>query len=468
MHKGGSGSSVERGKWRTGGGDNITDEQEIIEEVLKRVKPTREEQRKINEAVKAILKKIGEEVEKRGINAKPVLVGSVAKGTHLKNPDIDVFILFSTDYSIDEMEKLGLEIARAILSEAISKYAEHPYLRGKWMGFDTDVVPSYHVDRADMKITAVDRTPFHTEYVRKKLEDEKRDDVRLLKAFMKGIGVYGAEARVQGFSGYLCELLILKYGSFINVLKNAAKWRHRVQIRLENGEFRKFDDPFVFIDPVDPNRNVASALSERSKSIMTFASHQFLKTPSIKFFFPNPVKPLSYESLLRKIRKRKSEIFVVIFPKQELIDDILYPQMRRTMDAFVSILHDFHPLNSFYFANATHVYFIIELERAILPRIKKHEGPPVWTDNADKFYEKWKNEAFRGPYIEGYRIYADVERKLRTVDEVLRKGVENYKLGKSFDKMKEEMQIAKLVDVLNKMDLARLTEFIEFKFPWER
>ena len=403
-----------------------------------------------------------------GINAEPILVGSVAKGTHLKNPDLDVFILFSTDYSQDEMEKYGLEIARAVLSNAISKYAEHPYLRGKWMDFDVDVVPSYHVGRADMKITAVDRTPFHTEYVRKNLPEEMRDDVRLLKAFMKGVGIYGAEARVQGFSGYLCELLVIKYGSFLNVLKNAVRWKRRVRIYIDEGDFKRFNDPLVFIDPVDSNRNVASAVSERSKSMMTFASRQFLKNPSIKFFFPDPIVPLSDESLLRKISERKTVIFVVKFQKPELIDDVLYPQMRRTMDAFVAILNDFHPLSAFYFIDGSNAYFIIELERDELPVVRRHEGPPVWTDNADEFYDKWKNDAFRGPYVDGYRIYADVGRKLRTVEEVLRNGVKNYKLGKSFDMIKEKMQIARLNEVFGEINKVKLTEFFDYRFPWER
>ena len=395
-------------------------------------------------------------------------MGSVAKGTHLKNPDLDVFILFSTDYARDDMERLGMDIGRKVLPHAVCKYAEHPYLRGEWMNFDVDMVPSYRVNRADMKITAVDRTPFHTEYIRKNLSEDKKDDVRLLKAFMKGIGVYGAEARVQGFSGYLCELLILKYGSFIDVLKNVSKWKHRVHICIEEGNFRRFEDSLVFIDPVDPNRNVASAVSERSKSIMTFASAQFLKKPSIKFFFPNPVKPLSSDSLLRKISERETKIFMVIFPKPKLIDDVLYPQMRRTMDTFVVILQDFHPLNTYYFVDEAQAYFLIELERDTLPRVKKHEGPPVWTDNAEKFYEKWKRDAFRGPYIEGYRIYADVERKPQTVEDVLRKSIKNYKLGKHFDEIKEKMVVKKLVDIMNKMDRVKLTEFLDFRFSWER
>ena len=90
----------------------------------------------------------------------------------------------------------------------------------------------------------------------------REDDVLLLKQFMKGIGVYGSELKVGGFSGYLAELLVLCYGSFAGVLQAA--------IRLEAGNVHRpgrasgkktHDEPLVVVDPVDPNRNVAAALT---------------------------------------------------------------------------------------------------------------------------------------------------------------------------------------------------------------
>lgn len=62
----------------------------ILEEVLKEIKPTAEEH--------AIEMKIVEEIESRlkSMGAKPILVGSLAKGTDIStNKDIDVFILFN-------------------------------------------------------------------------------------------------------------------------------------------------------------------------------------------------------------------------------------------------------------------------------------------------------------------------------------------------------------------------------------
>ena len=41
---------------------------------------------------------------------------------------------------------------------------------------------------------------------------------------MRGVGVSGAALTVGGFSGYLCELLVILFGSFEGVLEDAASW----------------------------------------------------------------------------------------------------------------------------------------------------------------------------------------------------------------------------------------------------
>ena len=468
MHGGRSGRSPERGKWRACGGDNINNEQEIREEVLKRVKPTEEEKERILATAGEIIDKIEEEIKKRKIEGDAILVGSVAKGTHLKNTDIDVFIRFSPEYSRKYMEKTGLEIAYRVMKNGVAKYAEHPYLRGNIKGYDVDIVPCYKIERVSEKLSSVDRTPFHTDYIKNHLKEEQRDEVRLLKSFLKGIGIYGSEARVQGFSGYLCELLIVKYENFENTLKNVAKWRKKVYLYLkERG--KRFHDPLIFIDPVDSNRNVASVVSEYSKSLFIYASKEFLNKPSLKFFFPNPITPKKEEEIKNKIEERGTKIYIVEFPKPDLIDDILYPQIRRTMGIIEKILQEFKILNIFFIVNEKRkkIHFIVELERDILPKIRRHEGPPVWHENTKKFIERWKTQSIRGPYIDGYRFYVELERKERSVEEILRKEINNYKIGKHFEKMKDYMKTGKIDDMLHEIDKKELTKIFFFKFPWE-
>ena len=65
------------------------------------------------------------------------------------------------------------------------------------------------------------------------LKTNQEKEVRLLKRFMKMVGTYGSEFKVGGFSGYLCELMIIRYGSFLKVLKGVFDhWKPGYQIDL--------------------------------------------------------------------------------------------------------------------------------------------------------------------------------------------------------------------------------------------
>ncbi len=410
-----------------------------------------------------------EELKNHGIDGDAVLVGSVAKGTFLKNPDIDIFLLLPLDFPREKLKEVGISVGKKVLPNGFAKYAEHPYWRGIYKGFNVDIVPCYKISDPSEKISAVDRTPFHTEYVRKHLKDWQRDEVRLLKAFLKGIGAYGAEAKIQGISGYLAELLVLKYETFENVLKNVSRWRRKVYLYLESRGPR-FNDPVVFIDPVDSNRNAASAVSEEKKALFIHASREYIKNPSLKFFFPGPVKPLSNDEIKKRMRDRSTHFYAIIYPLPDVIDDVLYPQIRKTMSVFKRILESFHPINTVYYVDDIEkkVFFILELEREFLPAVKKHEGPPIWHENSEKFISRWKGRALRGPYIENDRLFADIPRNERDVKDVLEKSLKGYTLGKKFEEMKYEFEIVNINTHPESVDRKILSEFLDFKFPWER
>ncbi|RLF33212.1 MAG: CCA-adding protein, partial [Thermoplasmata archaeon] len=90
---------------------------EIIDEVLKRIIPTPEEEKKRREIVGEIKREID---ERKPPAAESMLVGSVAKGTWLKNSlDIDFFLLFPPSYTKEEMAENVISIGKEILKDAI-------------------------------------------------------------------------------------------------------------------------------------------------------------------------------------------------------------------------------------------------------------------------------------------------------------------------------------------------------------
>src|SRR3989441_10965837 len=227
--------------------------------ILKKILPTEEEEARLRDVVRELQERLSERIAARGLDARPILVGSVAKGVHLHEPEVDMFVAFSPDVPRERLEKEGLALGD-LLERPVRMYAEHPYTRGWYKRFEVEVVPCSRITDATQRLSAVDRTPLHVDYVLGHLREDQATEVRLLKAWAEGIGVYGAEAKIRGFSGYLCELLVLKYGSFRGVLENSLTWRRGTILELDRAAARTFEEPLVVVDPVDPNRNVASAV----------------------------------------------------------------------------------------------------------------------------------------------------------------------------------------------------------------
>lgn len=190
------------------------------QEVLARIRPSEELTAAVDRAAVSLRSAVDAYIAEHGIPAETAFVGSYAKKTFLDGNDLDLFVMFPKTMSKGEMVDIGLRIGDEVLHGTHS-YAEHPYSSGKWMGVDVDLVPCYRIDPGERPITSVDRSPLHTNYVMSRMTEAQRDEVRLLKKFMKGIGAYGAEPENRGFSGYLCELLVLKYGTFEAVLEAA-------------------------------------------------------------------------------------------------------------------------------------------------------------------------------------------------------------------------------------------------------
>jgi len=268
-------------------------------------------------------------------NSRALLAGSVAKGTFLKDSkDVDIFLLFSKSVEKEKFEGIVKKIAAKTFptEKKETHYAEHPYVRIKFGNRKMDLVPAYDIKTAEEKASAVDRSVLHTKYILRKLQNSKRADVLLLKKLFKANGLYGAEIRVEGFSGYLCELLIIKYGSFINAMRAMVKWRIPVVIDIEKHyptatlPMEKFRlSPLIVIDPVDKQRNVSAIVSEANiKRAKTIAKKIISGNIGV---FSGSEKEFK-EKELKKMMKTGT-IYALSFPKPNIVDDILWGQMKR-------------------------------------------------------------------------------------------------------------------------------------------
>ena len=408
--------------------------QRVCEEALQRIIPSREEKIDTLSFVNSLIEKLKRRLEKLGIEAEVRVEGSIAKDTWISGEkDIDLFILVPKEHGREAFQKV-LEAAKTVCKgKFLEAYAEHPYIHAEIEGFTIDFVPCFKLESAEEAISSVDRTPFHTAYVKKHLKSEGRREVRLLKRFMRGIGTYGAEIKVGGFSGYLCELLVVCYGSFLNVLKAASDWRGRVLIDIENyyegraeEALKIFNQPLIVIDPVDKNRNVASAVSREKLAEFIVASRFFIKNPSIRFFFPTEPKPFNAHEVVDRM-KSKGVSFVFLKTKTiEAVPDILWGQLyksRRALKGLVS-RYDFEVLRDAVWSDEkTATVFIFELQSHILPAAKKHIGPPIMKKrDCERFLKKHLSSEMlvSGPRIEGDRWVVEKRRLYRNVSSLLR------------------------------------------------
>ena len=266
--------------------------------LLMKIKPSKKENEKVQKLSDRLIEVLNESAAELDVPVTAVLVGSVAKGTWLAgNADIDILIKFPLETSSEYLKEYGLKIGHKCIERmdgsSEERYASHPYVTGYINGYYVDFVPCYDIKSSIELKSAVDRTLLHTEYIKAHLTDKQADEVVLLKKFMDSVGTYGSEFKVGGFSGYLCEMLILKYGNFIQTLKIAAEnWNYGYIVDIEDyGTANLFKDPLKAVDPVDKNRNVAAALTLQKMSEFIVAAGNFLHNPSEEYFIKRLLKP---------------------------------------------------------------------------------------------------------------------------------------------------------------------------------
>jgi tRNA nucleotidyltransferase (CCA-adding enzyme) len=421
----------------------------VVAAVRAEVDPDADERAALEAVVERVVARAEDAVADLPVDADVLQVGSTARGTWIAGDrDVDVFVRFPPDLPREDLQRYGLEVGKAVLPEGREEYAEHPYVKGDFEGYTVDLVPCYRVESATDIASSVDRTPFHTEYLRERLTPDLAGEVRAFKQFLKGVGAYGSDLRTRGFSGYLTELLVLEYGGFRETLEAAADWHPPVKLDPDDhGQAREtaepsrndeagraglaFDDPLIVIDPTDPERNVAAVVSESNVARLQHYARAVLDDPREDCFWPDDPDPLSRDEVAAHLDRRDTRPLAVRFDAPDLVEDQLYPQLRRSRDGLVRGLEDagFAVLRAEAWADETAVLFA-ELSVADLPAVERHEGPPVHVEgHARGFYEKYADTDAYGPFVEDGRYVVERERAVTSAEAFARDRIFDVALG---------------------------------------
>ncbi len=442
----------------------------VIEEAKRYVQPSPEEVALVNEVTGYVLSVLKREVESRYKGVEVSLQGSIAKNTWLSGArDIDVFVIFPRDYSMSVFERLlsdVIDVAGRYNMSWVIRYAQHPYVQLRYRGFEIDVVPCFRMYRGEKPITAADRTPLHTEYVKSKLSQEMTVEVRLLKRFLKRLNIYGAELKVEGFSGYLAELLIIRYGSFINLIRDvASSWRpgdviidieshYAGNVKMLRKMFR--DAVLIVVDPVDPRRNVAASVSLRALSTLIAAAKQFLRRPSLNYF----VELRRWRADDLRGRVIVPTLLVLADYPRGVVPETVWGELKK----FVRSLGDALRRSGFKVYNIgawsddeSKILIMIMAESLDLPPYEIHKGPPVYSDASLSFIDKYVSDSTCiGPFIRGSRWYVIRRRRCSSIEDVIRLHVSSC----SAKYIRSCLQSARLVRVKSVEDVNCLDESV--------
>ena len=304
----------------------------------------------------------------------------------------------------------------------------------------------------------------------------QRQDARLLKQFLKGINAYGADLKNQALPGYGVELIVLYYGSFDKALVGISKWKERELItltKLARDVSQEFMNPLIIIDPVDENRNVASALSREQYNRMKLAAQKFIKNPTENFFFGADVDIWPKKMVIIELAKREFIAIQADFPKQ-MLPDLVWGQLRRYLHKAATQMeqNDFVVKKTDLWSDEDKVFFLYELDKLTLPKTKKVFGPPATdVENVKRFLEKKRN-VISGPLEEDGKIVLTIEREKTSAKATLEEFVKTCRTDEK-DGMKICLRRAK---VLTEKDIIvhykgkfaeHLTKYLEGKESFE-
>jgi len=352
----------------------------IIEKVIRGVIPTKKLEQEKSRVATIAFDLVDRQVSKYPQIVQVEFGGSYAKGTWLpEKADIDIFLKFKKTTPQKKFSEIAKKIGFAAMKKykPYVRYSEHPYVEAHIKGTRVNVVPCYDVPKGKWQ-SAADRSSFHTAFMLESLTGQMKNDVRLLKEFLKCNNVYGAEIAKQGFSGYVAEVLICNFGSFEGVIKKIAKIK-RSQI-IGNAS-RKFDTPIVIMDPIDDQRNLAAAISTENIGKFVLVCREFLKKPSASFF---KAKPSS-----KKVLKNS---FVVKFNYKARSPDIIWGQIKRTASALSTQMEveGFTVLRHMAFTDEKNeACLIFEFDSLDIPKDMIHEGPEFFSEaDSESFIAK--------------------------------------------------------------------------------
>ncbi|MEK6868348.1 MAG: hypothetical protein AABX98_06010, partial [Nanoarchaeota archaeon] len=370
-------------------------------------------------------------LEKENIDAYVMLGGSAAKGTFLKHDfDCDVFVRFIYDKykekDISNLLEKALKHMKGTNYERV--HGSRDYFTGTWKDLHYEIIPVLYIDDKRMAKNITDMSPLHVEWLNQHLTEKIRDQIILTKLFFKAQKVYGAESYMNGFSGHIVDLLTIYYGSFKELLENIVRWQEKELINMTPhpiniNDFNpdKIQSAIIVIDPVQPERNAAAAVSfEQFYQIQNQAT-AFLENPSTTFFQRRSITTKELKKQKKVVEKKQQAMVIIkalpahgkldtigtkIFKTHEFIEE----ELKRNSFAVEKTGWDWEEDQ-----DKEALLWYITNERK-LSATQEHAGPPLKLKVDVAAFRK-KHKKF---FFKENRVFATIKRKYTTAEVLIK------------------------------------------------
>ena len=366
----------------------------VLREALEESRPSEDEIRRINLAVKDFVDKLKRNLKKLKIDAEPFVGGSFAKKTLVKKEkyDIDIYVRFDKKYRRENLsELLHKALGKLSLGRIEKVHGSRDYFKvnaESW--FYLEVVPVLKISKPQDADNITDLSYYHVRYINKKLRNTKiADEIILAKRFCHAQRVYGAESHIKGFSGYAIELLVYYYGGFVKLLKAVSKiksgneriiidierlYRNKNQIMLDMNS-SKLESPIILVDPTYKQRNAIATLSNETFEKFRMAAMSFLKDPKIDDF---RIKDIDFSSIKRAAKAKKCEFLMLDISTNKQEGAIAGSKLLKFYDHLAFVISRYFEIKDkgFYYTNEkdANCYFIAKKKNGGKELVR---GPPI-------------------------------------------------------------------------------------------
>lgn len=386
----------------------------ILEEVLEKSNPSKEELDYIKKSVSVFSQIVKSNIKKLRINAELFVGGSFAKGTVIKKDkyDVDIFIRYDKKYKNEELSILTKKILGNVKNVSII-HGSRDYFRINYgENFFIELIPVRKVNNPKEYENITDLSYLHVNYINKKVKSNKiLDEIKIAKAFCYANHCYGAESYINGFSGYSLELLVYYYRGFMNFIRAMSKVRKEEKCVIDiEKKFRnkksvlidlnssKLNSPVILIDPTYKQRNALAALSQEVFERFQKVCRDFIKNPSIKAF---EIKKVDIDKIKEDALKKRKEFILIEAKTSKPEGDIAGSKLLKFYNYIEKEIGKLYVIKNkgFNYNNkqSARYFFVVEKKKEILfpgPFIKDNK-------NVQNFKKEHKNI-----FKKGDRLYA--------------------------------------------------------------